>query len=980
MSDMKISQTPTVSGNPPPPEIINPKKPGRSTNQLQYLEKVVVRALWRHQFSWPFRQPVDAVALRLPDYYTIIKNPMDLGTIKKRLQNNYYWKGLECIQDLNTMFNNCYTYNQPGDDIVFMAKTLHKTFSHKVAQMPQEESELSASTTKIPGKGKKTGAVKPRPHSPVSEVVVQQTVTVIPPDALHSIPPNRLSTQIDATIKKGFKRKADGTSSPTSAVSSCELSVERSAACKLSSTRGSGRTIKPPRKSLPDSPCVAKKPKLSAQLKYCELILKEMFSNRHSAYAWPFYTPVDADALGLHDYHDIIKQPMDLGTIRKKMDQRKYTNAQEFSADVRLMFSNCYKYNPPSHEIVFMARKLQDVFEARYSKIPEEPQRRFSTGERVEKGKGDRPESSSTTSSSESDSSSDSESSAEERALKLASLEEQLKAVSNQLQRLTQVPLLKPKKKEKLKKDRRSKKKDILEQKNKSSKSKSNVAKMVHSKGSTLHGKKHSIQGAPFKSEVEPPAIPMTYSEKKQLSLDINKLPGDKLGKLVDVIQARESSLQHVSPEEVEIDFEKLKPSTLRAVQRFVMRCLRKLSNSVDKKKLVKPLGAMQTGKLKDARRSLTASKEQNLAKKKKSVGEPLSSHGHMPHLCDSSSPSFSSNSSSNDSSTSDISDSESVPKTKKLKSKDVCQKAKIKLKVKPAAHSTQISETKIKASMKTSQPRPAVQSLVAEIKEHTSQLHADQSHDELILSPPDLSAVLSPLSSPPEMLMVWVHNRLECPLLSPLQDSPLQPKDEGKCDFRWSEDLLDSHTTNVFDTNTANKSAEDVKSELPKKDIVLKNADSWAKLIKESTVTPTIIKSSKENFQLFRKVAMEKEEREKALKKKQMNANREREASENSSLLGPDTAEKNLQFAEEDPDSPEILCTETTLDVPKDVKPQRSSSPVTTELLTAQISVDAEREMARKKEQERRRREAMCSIDMSMQSDIMASFELNLD
>uniref|UniRef100_A0A667WM63 Bromodomain, testis-specific n=1 Tax=Myripristis murdjan TaxID=586833 RepID=A0A667WM63_9TELE len=936
MSDMKISQTPTVSGNPPPPEIINPKKPGRSTNQLQYLEKVVVRALWRHQFSWPFRQPVDAVALRLPDYYTIIKNPMDLGTIKKRLQNNYYWKGLECIQDLNTMFNNCYTYNQPGDDIVFMAKTLHKTFSHKVAQMPQEESELSASTTKIPGKGKKTGAVKPRPHSPVSEVVVQQTVTVIPPDALHSIPPNRLSTQIDATIKKGFKRKADGTSSPTSAVSSCELSVERSAACKLSSTRGSGRTIKPPRKSLPDSPCVAKKPKLSAQLKYCELILKEMFSNRHSAYAWPFYTPVDADALGLHDYHDIIKQPMDLGTIRKKMDQRKYTNAQEFSADVRLMFSNCYKYNPPSHEIVFMARKLQDVFEARYSKIPEEPQRRFSTGERVEKGKGDRPESSSTTSSSESDSSSDSESSAEERALKLASLEEQVSI-------------------------------------HMSVKVKCHLESLI-----TSVCLKHSIQGAPFKSEVEPPAIPMTYSEKKQLSLDINKLPGDKLGKLVDVIQARESSLQHVSPEEVEIDFEKLKPSTLRAVQRFVMRCLRKLSN---KKKLVKPLGAMQTGKLKDARRSLTASKEQNLAKKKKSVGividsifcfyvtgEPLSSHGHMPHLCDSSSPSFSSNSSSNDSSTSDISDSESE-----------CG-VFIKLKVKPAAHSTQISETKIKASMKTSQPRPAVQSLVAEIKEHTSQLHADQSHDELILSPPDLSAVLSPLSSPPEMLMVWVHNRLEqCPLLSPLQDSPLQPKDEGKY-FRWSEDLLDSHTTNVFDTNTANKSAEDVKSELPKKDIVLKNADSWAKLIKESTVTPTIIKSSKENFQLFRKVAMEKEEREKALKKKQMNANREREASENSSLLGPDTAEKNLQFAEEDPDSPEILCTETTLDVPKDVKPQRSSSPVTTELLTAQISVDAEREMARKKEQERRRREAMCSIDMSMQSDIMASFELNLD
>lgn len=64
MSDVKAC--PAVSGNPPPPEVINAKRPGRVTNQLQYLEKVVIKALWRHQFSWPFRQPVDAVSLRIP--------------------------------------------------------------------------------------------------------------------------------------------------------------------------------------------------------------------------------------------------------------------------------------------------------------------------------------------------------------------------------------------------------------------------------------------------------------------------------------------------------------------------------------------------------------------------------------------------------------------------------------------------------------------------------------------------------------------------------------------------------------------------------------------------------------------------------------------------------------------------------------------------------------------------------------------------
>ncbi len=45
--------------------------------------------------------------------------------------------------------------------------------------------------------------------------------------------------------------------------------------------------------------------------------------------------------------------------FQKKMDSREYQDTQSFAADIRLMFSNCYKYNPPDHEVVAMARKLQ---------------------------------------------------------------------------------------------------------------------------------------------------------------------------------------------------------------------------------------------------------------------------------------------------------------------------------------------------------------------------------------------------------------------------------------------------------------------------------------------------------------------------------------------------------------------------------------------------------------------------------------------
>ncbi|XP_010732649.1 bromodomain testis-specific protein isoform X1 [Larimichthys crocea] len=993
MSDVKVCPTP--SGNPPPPEVINPKKPGRVTNQLQYLEKVVIKALWRHQFSWPFRQPVDAVALRLPDYYTIITNPMDLSTINKRLQNKYYWRALECIQDFNTMFTNCYVYNRPGDDIVFMAQTLEKLFLQKVSQMPQQECEVPSITAKEPMKGRRTnaGAIQQRPV--VSEVVLQQTVTVIPPDVSKYMQPIQLSAQIDTSSKKGFKRKADSKpATTTSVIPSCEVtsSGETPGSCPFLSRRGTGRPIKPPKKDLPTFE--GKKVRLSEQLRYCNDILKEMLSKRHYAYAWPFYTPVDAVALGLHDYHDIIKQPMDLNTIRKKMDQREYTNAKEFAADVRLMFSNCYKYNPPSHEVVYMARKLQEIFEARYLKVPQEAESCSIPPHRFEKGNGDRVQSpSSDSESSDSELSSEEKSSSKEVATQLAHLEEKLKAVTDQLKRFTQDPLMKPKKKNKLKKEKRSKEKDIAQLNRKSSKYKSIVEKMSSSKRSTLYGNRHNSHGAlPVKCE-DKSSIPVTYQEKKQLKLDINKLPGDKLGRLVNIIHARESCLRDSTLEEIEVDFEKLKPSTLRALQRFVTACLKKCNKTVSKKRPVKLTGRTKTGILKDAGRSQVASKEQHLKKNNpaaKVMASPDLSCPSRLSVSSSSSSSSGSSSSSSDSSssshsafhsTSDSSDSESVPKTKKQKSKDSCQKVKTKSKVTRAACSKQISETKDLTKVKTCQPPPAAQSSVAETKGQPTHHNADQTCDQLSISPPDLSALLSPMASP-GVLLDWAATRFEHgPVLSPLTDSPLQSKDETKSmlmpDFRYTEDFPDSQMTNVPYTNSTSKPTEEEKSQIPKKDIVLKNAESWAKLARQS-VTPTAIKSSKESFQQFRKAAIEKEEREKALKKKQVEGDKEKETPEKSSLPGPGKAETNqTQPIKDEPDSPESICTEATLNTSEDLE---QKSPIETQSPSTQSPVDREREMARKREQERRRREAMSGIDMTMQRDIMTTFELNLD
>ena len=49
-------------------------------------------------------------------------------------------------------------------------------------------------------------------------------------------------------------------------------------------------------------------------------------------------------------------------------------------------------------------------------------------------------------------------------------------------------------------------------------------------------GSKASLAAAAAVESDEEKTTPMTYDEKRQLSLDINKLPGDKLGKVGSLV------------------------------------------------------------------------------------------------------------------------------------------------------------------------------------------------------------------------------------------------------------------------------------------------------------------------------------------------------------------------------------------------------------------------------------------------------------
>ncbi|NWH43402.1 BRDT protein, partial [Fregata magnificens] len=671
--------------NPPPPEYINNKNNGCQTNQLQYLQRVVMKAMWRHNFSWPFHQPVDAAALNLPDYYSIIKKPMDLSTIKKRLEHNYYTKAAECIEDFKTMFLNCYIYNKPGDDVVFMAQELEKVFTQKIAQMPTEERLVILNKGKRKGK-KLEETQQPNPGTSFEQSTMQKQAesSEQPPvmtQELHQVTLAPLSVaQLTALMptaapitkaKKGVKRKAD-TTTPTTSIftASGESSATFNDRKAVKACRGENECMIPNKllkRYLPDSqqsPEILKKIQLPEQLKHCNEILKEMFSKKHAAYAWPFLKPVDVASCSLGEHQGITKCPTDLGTIKKKMDNFEYRDIQEFATDVRLMFMSCYKHNSPDHEIVAMARKLQDVFEMHFAKIPDEPVASVPLPQPTREMTEAYSSESSNDDSSEEKSSEDSE---QERTVHLTKLQEQLKAVHQQLRALTRayLPRLKKKKgkakREKSKNKEKAKIKSLI-QKKKNLKHKKKSKKKL---SLNIQSKKTMQQVlSAHKSEDEDGAKPMNYDEKRQLSLDINKLPGDKLGKVVYIIQTREPSLRNSNPDEIEIDFETLKASTLRELEKYVATCLRKRPRKQQAKKPTKSKEQLNSERKQELEKRLLDVNGQLNPKKEnlKFENDAESSIGpsRLSDSSNSSSSSDSGSSTSSGSSSSDSSDSES--------------------------------------------------------------------------------------------------------------------------------------------------------------------------------------------------------------------------------------------------------------------------------------------------------------------------------
>lgn len=134
---LKVEDIPGEAGWTPDQWGHSRYKPANATDGVAYRQQLnafmrgLLKMMNEHPDAWPFKDPVDA--RDVPDYYDIIKDPMDLKTMSKRLESEQYYVTFEMfVADVKRMFANARTYNSPETIYYKCSTRLENYFSNKV--------------------------------------------------------------------------------------------------------------------------------------------------------------------------------------------------------------------------------------------------------------------------------------------------------------------------------------------------------------------------------------------------------------------------------------------------------------------------------------------------------------------------------------------------------------------------------------------------------------------------------------------------------------------------------------------------------------------------------------------------------------------------------------------------------------------------------------------------------------------------------
>jgi bromodomain-containing factor 1 len=487
--------------------------------RLAHMKKIIAN-LKKSSISSAFREPVDVVALNIPHYLDMIKKPMDLGTVDRRLKTSSYETVSEFCADFNLIVENTITFNGAQHAISETGIKMRANFERQMRLLPELHFAMTVKEEKK--------STKPKEQ------------------------PVRTSSQRrPSTSQASTTASARSPITPGSATTFA-LGPEGMPLIRRDSTVGDGRpkrAIHPPkRRDHEFGPGRPRKKKFEWQLKFCKEVINEMRKPRYFSFAQFFYQPVDAVALNIPTYHKVVKKPMDLETVERKLDTNQYERARDFEEDVRLIFKNCFLFNKYGDFVYTAGEQFEKVFEDKWATKDEwlashepasEPQ---SPGDDEEENEASEDEE---------------DDSADERTDEIAQLKAQIAMMSQTIGNLQSAP----KKKKKTtppvpavsKKSGKAKKKD----------------KSATAAALPPAGKDKKKSSSKSKSEKE---HFVTYNEKQYISTGISSLPDARMSEALKIIQSNVPSLKNTHETEIELDIDELPNHVLLKLLTFVKK------------------------------------------------------------------------------------------------------------------------------------------------------------------------------------------------------------------------------------------------------------------------------------------------------------------------------------------------------------------------------------------------------------------------
>ncbi|KAM6301039.1 protein polybromo-1 isoform 9-T9 [Aegotheles albertisi] len=275
--------------------------------------------------------------VQYPDYYAIIKEPIDLKTIAQRIQNGTYKSIHAMAKDIDLLAKNAKTYNEPGSQVFKDANAIKKIFNMKKAEI--EHSELAKSSLRLRTPSNLTASKLTGPSSQGKGSVGDER------NSSNKYYRNKRSAQGDRlsaiTMALQYGSESDEDAALAAAARYEEGESEAESITSFMDTSN-------PLYQLYDT------------VRSCRnnqgQLISEPFFHLPSKKKYP-------------DYYQQIKAPISLQQIRTKLKNHEYETLDQLEADLNLMFENAKRYNVPNSAIYKRVLKMQQVMQAKKKEL-----------------------------------------------------------------------------------------------------------------------------------------------------------------------------------------------------------------------------------------------------------------------------------------------------------------------------------------------------------------------------------------------------------------------------------------------------------------------------------------------------------------------------------------------------------------------------------------------------------------------------------